>query len=309
MSKEKQTKKKSAERPSKQERLFRSLVEHEQHLNKKAKEKVEKKEYYLRKQAVMEREENNDDRIIVFKASQGNWWKMLGHSLIFYRHLVSKRIGGASVNVMPDTDYALRAVGGVVSIPDINGLERRMNKLGLKLDERNNDLYRAYLLEEKVTAELLDIWRNEERMSWEVTEKLIYPANLWVGLREAILALQREIVPAMSRIYEGSKLNYAKELVGQFPVALSRMTKAFYAAMGTPSNATEQLLTIMDALNDIRGVMMLMTGMQMMDVDRAGRIGDAIVKVHEQLNKELKAELRKEAKMQRKTEKKAEEKK
>lgn len=98
---------------------------------KAAKKREEKRRYERLKAAIFEQEKINDKKIILFRSGE-NWWKMGGSSALFYATLVAPRLK-EEVKARLDTDFHSKFVEGVISVPDIEGMKKKMGSLGLKI--------------------------------------------------------------------------------------------------------------------------------------------------------------------------------
>lgn len=98
---------------------------------KAAKKREEKRRYERLKAAIFEQEKINDKKIILFRSGE-NWWKMGGSSALFYATLVAPRLK-EEVKARLDTDFHSKFVEGVISVPDIEEMKKKMGSLGLKI--------------------------------------------------------------------------------------------------------------------------------------------------------------------------------
>lgn len=98
---------------------------------KAAKKREEKRRYERLKAAIFEQEKINDKKIILFRSGE-NWWKMGGSSALFYATLVAPRLK-EEVKARLDTDFHSKFMEGVISVPDIEEMKKKMGSLGLKI--------------------------------------------------------------------------------------------------------------------------------------------------------------------------------
>lgn len=83
-----------------------------------------KKIYLVDKKRLLEKEKDNYTKLMVLKCPDG-WWKMFGHSAIFYKYKIADSLKLAARS-LPDTDYDVVSEEGYIAIDDI---ERLKNKL------------------------------------------------------------------------------------------------------------------------------------------------------------------------------------
>lgn len=83
-----------------------------------------KKIYLVDKKRLLEKEKDNYTKLMVLKCPDG-WWKMFGHSAIFYKYKIANSLKVAA-RLLPDTDYDVVSEEGYIAVDDI---ERLKNKL------------------------------------------------------------------------------------------------------------------------------------------------------------------------------------
>ncbi|MBQ2659967.1 hypothetical protein IJF86_00875 [Candidatus Saccharibacteria bacterium] len=85
---------------------------------------------------VMEMEEKNLSRLIIFDSTNG-FAKIAGHSAIFYAGNIAKRIGRRCL-LRPDSDHYAKSEDGVVSVKYNTDLVERLEAIEIMLDDKES---------------------------------------------------------------------------------------------------------------------------------------------------------------------------
>lgn len=97
-----------------------------------------KKHYYEVKGAVLVLEEKNNDTVYLFPSStgaKGEWYRIGGHSALFYKYFLGPRIGRKDVRIRKDTDVRMVFRHGVASVHHGDRFMYRVKELGYKVKE------------------------------------------------------------------------------------------------------------------------------------------------------------------------------
>lgn len=245
---------------------------------------AEKTAYIKRKEKALEREKDNYD-IILFFRSRDDWWKIAGHSVLFYNKLIAPRLK-KSPHIFPDSDYGTKSREGIISFSNMAATEKNLIELGLSPSSKNNDSFKAYKLQEKVTPEIFNVLVNEDKEKWEMASKLVMPGRKWPALKMGILELFRAT-------HEGVKILNApgrKEVGDDLISATVEISKAFSIAIRPMGEPLEQLLRMQELLNEYDGVMMIVTHMRLVAADKIYEMAEATRKLRELINREIKKE-------------------
>lgn len=166
------------------------------------------KEIYKKWKAfAFEREKTNYSKLFLIH-EKNNWWKMIGHSAVFFHYDVAKRIRMAS-RLVPDSDYDFKSEEGVINIRDIYALDAKLTVAGISPLALEGP-YRVYNIGKKYTRADIVAMKNEKAMEWARINKIILPKEVFPTLYTALRELTKRLYFA-TKTFDG----YAREVVGK----------------------------------------------------------------------------------------------
>lgn len=151
----------------------------------------EKTEYLRRKELVTGLEKDNFTRIFLFH-SDGDWWKIIGKSVLYYKYLFAPRLK-KTVNIREDDDYEYISKTGVIFIRDVKAVTMGAKRLGMALSPDSTDELVAICLNNRVTDEVFSKISRAEQADWDTVINMLIPKVLWPELSNRIRELQRII--------------------------------------------------------------------------------------------------------------------
>ena len=182
--------------------------------------------YEKEKKKVKELEKTNREYLIVFP-SKDSWWKMGGVSALYYNYYLVKHLG-RNEKLRPDSDYFSKFSTGVVSINDINQLEKdlwRVKKIGL-----NKDL----------STETIKYFNLGYKLSDETVYGMIHMQEILERRLNQMVMPNSPIPKLYAALREGLRLTYitnketprvARELLGRQMTERARTTVVNYSLL------------------------------------------------------------------------------
>lgn len=134
-----------------------------------------RKRYRARKLLVKTMEESNYSKIIAFATyGETGFWKLIGHSAIYYAYHEAKRLK-KDVELIRDTDFFGKDKNGFVAIPDIDRFGKSLEKLGVELTKEMDDPYiRVFDTGVKFSdADLKNMLRRKELLTEQINRMLV----------------------------------------------------------------------------------------------------------------------------------------
>ena len=144
----------------------------------------QRSEYEKLKTSVEKVEKNNHSRMYAFRSGNG-WCKMGWNSALIYTYVVAPMLG-VEVKLKKDTDYYCQSPAGIVSIPNVEELEKRLKPLGIKVVKRTDKAV-TFALPRVVTDDELSLLKNAEDEKRKRINQVLQPndavPSIWTGLR------------------------------------------------------------------------------------------------------------------------------
>ncbi len=254
---------------------------HAENLAKK-KKLAAKTEYLQRKKAVIGREKNNYDKIILFR-SLDDWWKIVGRSVVYYRHIVGPRTG-VERKIIEDTDFDYPSPTGVISVKDPDQFfELALERGGFKESKDGNEDFRALELSNKVSDEAYNKMAEIDDKDWEIAENMILPRVVWPELKVKSERLAREIREATRTFPKDIAVTLGNRIFGyvlDLEEGINRAAKGFVE----PVEALEAML---EAAGGIGGDMLVVINLRCLRMGRIQRIAELLTRVEQLISLEL----------------------
>lgn len=135
---------------------------------------MDKKKYEKVKTKVMELEEKNLSRLILFDSGKG-WYKMGGNSLLIYYFKIAPLLN-IKPNIQADTDYTKKIFNeGFISFRGTESLKGKLERLKLLKGEKEEDGFTNFELEFKVDPVQLRSFRADLRQQRENAVRTLVP--------------------------------------------------------------------------------------------------------------------------------------
>lgn len=167
----------------------------------------QKEQYRKIKAFALEREKENWSKLFVIHEKK-NWWKMVGHSAVFFQYEVAKR-AGMTTKLKEDTDYELKSEEGVINIKDVLELDDKLEKAGVQPVDIKKE-YRIYNIGKKYTEGDLERLQKQKELEWAKVNKIVLPKEMF----PLLFADEKEL---LERIYFSTKLieGYIRDIIGE----------------------------------------------------------------------------------------------
>lgn len=247
------------------------------------------REYNDRKIKVMEREKTNDRMVILFR-DNGDWWKIVGRSVIYYTRIIVPRIRGKDVQVWNDDDFVAQSKEGEIRVPNLEKFFEEVERIGYKVEKPNED-YAYVKLNNKITEEELNRLRKENEHIWGMTEKILQPVVMWPTLKAESIILLRMIweqtrkMDAPQRALLGDAL--AKQMI-DVVLCINNAAHGFCS----PKEALE---CMKEHMGRVDGYMLIVVNLRLFNVARIYDLTTQMEKVKKIIARELKISEKKDA--------------
>lgn len=241
--------------------------------DKKAAEgRTEKKKYWARKEKVYEFEKTNQTRVVVFRSTD-QWWKIGGHSALFYYHQLMPRFKNKrTAKLRADTDYYNKFKDGVVLVGDIDSMKRDMMGLGLKIKHEDTDVV-SFLLDKEVSEETLQSLKDIEAERMAKINQIAMPHDTHPMLYKRMVELQSEIYPMTRKMQPYDRQLFGKELM----MEMRGMLGCYVRMTHEKTMAAEMLRKIADRAGTMTFLMQELAELGLVESKRALRLaGDML---------------------------------
>lgn len=244
----------------------------------------QKKRFEKEKARAYELEKENYTQIILF-ASTGGWWKMGGNSALYYTYYLAKQLK-KEARLQPDSDYYSKFWTGIVSIRDIEGLEKKFEKeLKIKLNKNmSNTHLKVFDLGYKVAEDTIENMRHMRENQMRSLNSMVIPEVQLPGLQSAL--------------YEGLQITYytnknipveAREMLGAQMTERARTTVVNYTLVANGViNKEEGLKKIWLSVNMLMSDAKTMAELDIWPIERCLRVTSEWAKAKKIIQKELK---------------------
>lgn len=250
-------------------------------------QREERKIYFAVKRKALEYEKNNYTELVLVRTpdklkNKKYWWKIFGHSAVFYKYWVGERLK-IKVRLLPDTDYEVKSEEGCVSIDDIDKVKRLLKAIKIYPREET-EWVTIFKLGERISEQDYVLMLQEDEMRLEMTNRLIQPkehmTDLNAKLRD-VLKLVHECVRKMDGV--------SRDVFG---VDMERKTiqmqiEVLRTARGT-TDLAYCLENIYDVAEDLYGFVLVLLNLRMMEAKKIYKLAEAVVALEKQIKKEMK---------------------
>lgn len=189
-------------------RITKQKINKEKELEEKTEEAIQRRKKIITvKKRAKEMEKGNQSKIIVFpsysrKSGKLEWYKMGNFSALYYVYRMADRMG-RSAKIQKDTDKFSK----MEAIASIKGVEKFL-ELAMKLNEFERyeetlDGFFILYLKKPLTDEELGVLRRTKMIRKEVMHNVLKPKKADAGVYQAILMLDRQILPRTNHMEKG----------------------------------------------------------------------------------------------------------
>ena len=198
--------------PAEQEEIRQKMNEQKQREQEVAENKTEEAKERRRrivaiKKKAKEMEKGNKSKIILFPSYSRNsdelqWYKLGNFSAMYYAYRMASRMG-RTVKVQKDTDKfsKMEAICSVKEIDKFVKLATELNEIE-RCEETADGFYILYLKKE-LTDDEVGVLRRTGAMRKEMLHNVLKPKKADAAVYQAILMLDRQILPRISHMEKG----------------------------------------------------------------------------------------------------------
>ena len=251
-------------------------------------QRQERKNYFAIKKRALAYEKDNYTEILVIrtpdkiKKREGYWWKMFGHSAVFYKYWVGERLKH-KVRLLPDTDYEARSKEGCVSINDVNRLKQTLRTLKV-YPSKETEKAIIFKLGERVTEQDYALMLHEDEMRLEMTNKLIQPKEHMTELNAKLKDALQLVHECVRKMDGASRETFGAEMERR---TVELQILVLRAARGT-IDVDYCLERAYDIAEDLYGFVLVLLNLRMLETKRLYVLAEAVVALEKQVKKEKK---------------------
>lgn len=246
-----------------------------------------RQKYYDGKLIVLTLEKQNNDKLFLFPSIskvEGEWYKMGGNSLLFYRYYVAPRLK-KKPKCLYDKDIKYRFKDGVVAIHWIDKFIENMRKLKLEATKEEYDIVTVELGQSFSAAEIKEM-RERERSDDKRFRNTIMPKENFPDMYRHIRVLAQLIIPSVKRMDGAYR--------GVFGDRIIRVVMELYEAyfMVTDGLKTkEEGYTLLRGLaQKLSGLILLADEVEWFDFATRTRVGETLVEFKAAIERRLNAQ-------------------
>ena len=238
-----------------------------------------KKVYLIDKKRLLEKEKDNYTKLMVLKCPDG-WWKMFGHSAIFYKYKIADSLK-LTARLLPDTDYEVVSEEGYIAIDDV---ERLKNKLKVLRIYPSNITERGWIFDlgERVSEQDYVLMLHEEEQRLERVNKLVNVDEHLSELNAKVKVVHKlvhEYVRKMDGVARDAFAIEANKRAAELQIMLVR------AARGSV-DVDRCLRFARDVAEDLYGYIMIMMNLRLLEAKKIYALTEAVVALEKQIKKE-----------------------
>ena len=232
------------------------------------------------KKKVFEFEKRNRSKLILF-VSTGGFWKMGGNSALFFYHVIAPRIK-ADAKIKPDRDFYSNFPHGVISFKDIDGLERKLKIIDVKLKTRSEDVI-IFELNETFSDEEIERLEKIEKVKREKINTILDVKNSKAGLFVELKNFHESVFIIVRKMESGVREIIGKEFYEQ---VLGIFENYFFATKD--DLWSEYMLKIYQNLPEIKIKLKIMQELNLIDVDKCLALAQRLGNIEKLVLEELK---------------------
>ena len=222
----------------------------------------QKQKYFRIKSFALKREDENFSKLFIIH-EKDDWWKMVGHSAIFFHYDVSNWINMKS-KLLPDSDYDCKSEDGVVNIRDIYALDSKLVKVKINPIDIKDD-YRIYNIGKKYTLADIEAFKKAHAMEWARVNKIILPKEIYPKLFISLTEL-------LNKIYFSTKKlePYARDIIGSqmLKVIINLVRDYSLISNGKGISRTNYLEDVSDKMSWLTSQMTVVTELKLLPLKR-----------------------------------------
>lgn len=232
------------------------------------------------KKRLLEKEKDNYTKLMVLKCPDG-WWKMFGHSAIFYKYKIADSLKLAA-RLLPDTDYDVVSEEGYIAIDDI---ERLKNKLKILRIYPSNITERGWTFDlgERVTEQDYVLMLHEEDQRLERANRLISVDEHLAELNAKVKVVHKMVHECVRKMDGVTREVFAIE-------ADRRITELQITLVRTSRGSTEIdecLRRAYEVSEELYGYIIVMMNLRLLEAKRIYDLTEAVVALEKQIKREV----------------------
>ena len=256
--------------------------------NKSVDPREERKKYFALKKRLLEYEKSNYTEMVLIrtpdkiKKSKKYWWKIFGHSAVFYKYWIGERLKH-KIRLLPDTDYEVRSEEGCVSISDLDNLKQTLKTIHVYPSSETEKVV-IFKLGDRISEQDYVLMLHEDNMRLEMANKLIQPKEHMTELNakvKDVLSLVHECVRKMDGASRESFAGEMERKTVELQIVVLR------AARGT-IEINDCLERAYDIAEDLYGFVMVLMNLRMLEAKKIYGLAEAVVALEKQIKKENK---------------------
>lgn len=243
------------------------------------------KVYNENKALVMKFEESNFERL-VFLRSTGGFYKLVGHSAIFYNFSIAPKLNLRS-SLRPDGDFEDKSEHGIVSVRDVTRIGEKLKTLKIKpmrTKNKSGDIL-MYKIPWKYTEKQLEEYINDNAYQ-------IQKFNHVVMVENAFPTLYLVIDELVKAIYENVRKMpgpIERETLGYDLIRIAVKMKRIYIEISNGRlNEMDGLNGIREALNFLKSQTKVIADLKIWTPRVYARIGDNMIKIQDMTERLIK---------------------
>ncbi|MBR2989359.1 hypothetical protein IKF40_00270 [Candidatus Saccharibacteria bacterium] len=226
-----------------------------------------------RKNKISKLEENNDNCVHLYRSDK-KWWRIIGHSVVYYAKIIVPRIRPEkNIRIWEDDDYNSPSKYGSIRIPSIEKCLNEAEQLGYQTLQ--TDDYAKICLKNKVTAEEFNRMVKEDDMLWEMLERSIQPSAIWPDLKAEILKLN-DVVHRPVAVMDNKVSRVYGEPMDKLTVDMVLALNDAVVGLISPEQALARMMNDRWQLN---GYMISVISMRLLTVKKVDQIAKQLEKV------------------------------
>ena len=233
--------------------------------------------YVEYKHKLMELEKSNNDKLIFLCSTRG-FYKLFGNSLYFYAFNIAPKLN-LDARVFSDGDYEDKSEAGVVSVRNLNEIEKQLTKLKIKKantkDKTGNIV--IYKLPWVYTDEEIKKYVEQNTYELHRYNRVIVAENtipvLYLNLNE-LLKISYENVRRLEPVARDTLGNYIVNMVAE-------MIRIYIEMANGRIDEVTGLKNIKSRLNKVESQVKILADLKLWNARTYARVGECMIKIQD----------------------------
>ena len=241
-----------------------------------------RKEYYNAKAVALKLEEKNNSKLYVFPSlggEEGEWYKMGGHSALFYKYLVGPRMG-RKPKIRKDGDLRLRFKNGLAAVHWGNDFIEAVRKVGYDVKTIEYGIIVVNVGKKFTVREIKDMIA-QEKEDREKLAMIIMPKENMPHLYAKIRELARLLVPKVKKMHAAYRETFGNDLL----VATADLFKMYFRVANGQMSKPEGGARMLEKVDDLTALVALSDEIELFDVVTRTRFGEYLVDIRAAIEK------------------------